>query len=275
MSAELPVCEVIGNSNDPSQLWVRAFGSRRGNTLKNHAMVWGRFTSWLRVTKGRDWPSSAADLLQYLDERNEVQGLPKTFPNSLHGALILLETVGQVGSENKISEDSLCCEAVRSWTAELEADAPPRRQAQMYSVAVLIACELVVDDENLLPGFRFYAFMLLLMFWGTLRCDDLQNIDPRSCLLSQWGLRFIIKWTKTTGPGKSVGALHGFISRSVSLSGADWLRAGLDLCETDELNFPRDFYAIELTVMNIGMLLVNVLLMLKVLHVESGQCLVS
>lgn len=74
-------------------------------------------------------------------------------------------------------------------------DAPPRRQAQMYSVAILVAAELMLDDVSYSLGVRFYCFVLLLLTWGTMRCDDLQNIDPRTCILSQLGLRFVIRRT--------------------------------------------------------------------------------
>lgn len=243
--ADLPVCQAVSRATDQNAMWCRAFGSRRANTLKNRAALWERFRTWLQTTYGRLWPLSSSDLLEYLEEKNEIQSLGKTVPSSLLSSLILLETVGQVAFENKISEDSLLTEAVKSWTTELETDAPPRRQAQMFSVAILVAAELMVEKGDLPIGLRIYAFILLLMSWGTLRCDDLQNIDPKSCVLSQLGLRFVLRRTKTTGPGKSVGSLNGFIARMVSLTGVDWLRVGTDLIDTSPFSFKRDFFAME------------------------------
>ena len=69
-------------------------------------------------------------------------------------------------------------------------------------------------------------------------------MDPSSLELSQLGLKFILRRTKTSGPGKPVGELHGFVARDISLSGVDWLKLGLDLLDEEELRFQRDFFAI-------------------------------
>ena len=75
--------------------------------------------------------------------------------------------------------------------------------------------------------------------------DDSQNVDPSSLELSQLGLKFILRCTKSSGLGKPVGELHGFISRDVSLSGVDWLKQGFELLDEDELSFARDFFAVS------------------------------
>eukprot|EP00439_Symbiodinium_sp_Y106_P004796 s6147_g1.t1 len=85
------------------------------------------------------------------------------------------------------------------------------------------------------------------MIWGCLRCDDLQGISPESITLSQLGLKFTLSRTKTSGPGKRVGQLQGFVLRSISLSGYDWLAAGVNLLQTDDFKIPRDFLFLRLT----------------------------
>ena len=96
-------------------------------------------------------------------------------------------------------------------------------------------------------GLRFACFMVLIMIWGCLRCDDLQGISPESITLSQLGLKFTLSRTKTSGPGKRVGQLQGFVLRSISLSGYDWLAAGVNLLQTDDFKIPRDFLFLRLT----------------------------
>ncbi|CAE7431666.1 unnamed protein product [Symbiodinium sp. CCMP2456] len=91
------------------------------------------------------------------------------------------------------------------------------------------------------------CFMLLLMVWACLRCDDLQGICPESMTLSQLGLKFVLSRTKTSGPGKRVGQLQAFVLRSVSLSGYDWIAAGYNLLQTDEFKIPRDFLCLRFT----------------------------
>ena len=244
VEAKLPAVAAFTGLPNANAAWVRAFGSRRSKTLRNRARAWKKLRDWLIITTGTPWPSGVAILLQYLEERNEVQPMGKTVPMSIHSTLALLELVGQVPSEARISEDQLWLESVKSWTAELSRDAPPRRQADLYTVAIAVSSELTLANEAAPLGQRFYSFVLLLLLWGTMRCDDLQNVDPASLELSQLGLRFVLRRTKTSGPGKPVGELQGFIARDISLSGVDWLRLGMELLEEEELNFPRESFAI-------------------------------
>ena len=79
------------------------------------------------------------------------------------------------------------------------------------------------------------------MIWGTLRADDVQNIDPASLRLSGVGLRFTLGRTKTSGPGRRVGTLPGFVSRTTGLSGLDWMAEGVRLLSTDTFGWPRDY----------------------------------
>ena len=242
--AKLPAVASFSGMANVNTAWIRAFGARRSKTLRNRAKSWKRVREWLVATTGQPWPTNVAVLLQYLDERNEVQPMGKTVPTSIHSTLSLLELVGQVPTELKLSSDRLWVESVKSWTSDLSRDAPPKKQAELYTVAIALSSELVLGDVTAPIGQRFYAFVLLLLLWGTMRCDDLQNVDPSSLELSQLGLKFILRRTKTSGPGKPVGELHGFVARDISLSGVDWLKLGLDLLDEEELRFQRDFFAI-------------------------------
>lgn len=244
VEAKLPATASFAELPNANASWVRAFGSRRSKTLRNRARAWRKLRDWLIVTTGEPWPNGVAILLQYLEERNEVQPMGKTVPMAIHSSLALLELVGQVPSESRISEDQLWLESVKSWTSELSRDAPPRKQADFYTVAIAVSAELTLANNTAPLGQRFYSFVLLLLLWGTMRCDDLQNVDPSSMELSQLGLKFILRRTKTSGPGKPVGELQGFIARDVSLSGVDWLQLGMELLDEDELKFSRDFFAV-------------------------------
>ena len=244
IEAKLPAVATFRDLQNANAAWVRAFGSRRSKTLRNRARAWKKLRDWLIVTTGQAWPDGMSILLQYLEERNEVQPMGKTVPMAIHSSLSLLELVGQVPAENRLSEDQLWLESVKSWTAELSRDAPPRKQADLYTVAIAVSAELTLANAAAPLGQRFYCFVLLLL-WGTMRCDDMQNVDPASMELSQIGLKFILRRTKTSGPGKPVGELHGFVAREVSLSGVDWLQLCMDLLEDGELRFSRDFFAIS------------------------------
>ena len=138
--------------------WLRLFGNRRSKTLRNRAVAWKGFRSWLQVARGEAWPSDVGCLLKYLEERHEVQPLGKTTPGALLSSLSLLEGVGQVPSASRLSHDSMLLESVRSWQAELEAGSMPPKQAPMYTVSIMLACELVVRKSSLPVGYRLMAF---------------------------------------------------------------------------------------------------------------------
>ena len=242
--AGMPLATRIVGHEQAAQLWERAFGARRSKTLRNRAMTWAKVREWLLASTGKPWPDKSEIMLSYLEERHESQRMGKSIPNGIQGALALLEQVGQVESDRRLSEDRLLVEACRSWTAELEQGAPPRRQAPMFTVAVILAAELCVCKQTFPIGLRFYAFVLLILIWATMRCDDIQGVDPSSFVLSQIGAKFVIRHTKTSGPGKAVGNLYGYIGRGVGLTGYDWLSEGQRLLRTEVLCRKRDYFCV-------------------------------
>ena len=93
--AEMPLASRVAGHAQATQLWERAFGARRSKTLRNRAMVWAKVRSWMKATLGKPWPAKAEHLLTYLEERHESQGMGKSVPNGILGALALLEQVGR------------------------------------------------------------------------------------------------------------------------------------------------------------------------------------
>ena len=91
--AKLPAVASFSGMANVNTAWIRAFGARRSKTLRNRAKSWKRVREWLVVTTGQPWPTHVAVLLQYLDERKEVQPMGKTVPTSIHSTLSLLELV--------------------------------------------------------------------------------------------------------------------------------------------------------------------------------------
>jgi hypothetical protein len=94
VEAKLPAVAAFTGLPNANAAWVRAFGSRRSKTLRNRARAWKKLRDWLIITTGTPWPSGVPILLQYLEERNEVQPMGKTVPMSIHSTLALLELVG-------------------------------------------------------------------------------------------------------------------------------------------------------------------------------------
>eukprot|EP00439_Symbiodinium_sp_Y106_P019494 s9822_g2.t1 len=239
--AGLPAAERIGALADSESAWLRAFRSRRGKTLKNRARAWEPVREWVLRATGKPWPTDASLLLQYFDERHQGKPMGKTVPQNVLSSLCLLELVGQRLPADRLSSDPLLVESVRAWTMQLETVAEPVKQAEMVTVAMVLSAEVLLVKVGTPPGLRFGCFIFLLMCWGTLRCDDVQGIDPASIALSQLGMKFVLTRTKTSGPGKRVGLLHGYLLRSISLSGYDWILHSCKLLQSDDFKFPRDF----------------------------------
>ena len=91
---------------------------------------------------------------------------------------------------------------MKAWTAELAADAPPTKSAEMCTIAMLLALELVIGDESQQMFSRASAWVTLVMIWGSMRCDDVQCALPHRTTLSNYGLHMVLGKSKTSGPDK-------------------------------------------------------------------------
>ena len=205
--ARLPVSERMEAINAHSKAWMRLFGGRRGKSLRNRAREWAAFREWLQATHGESWPGDVGRILRYLEERHEIKPIGKSVPKALLASIALLETIGQVAPDTRFSSDPILVETVRSWTADLEAATPGVKQAPLYTIAIMLSMELLLCATSQALGLRFAAFCGLLMTWSTLRADDLQHVEIKSVRLSQVGLKFCLRKTKTSGPGRKVGEL--------------------------------------------------------------------
>ena len=244
IGADLPVVAVVQALDDPQSGWIHLFAARRGNTLKNRYKAWKPFERWLEVHRGYLFPKDVKDAIDYVQSRVD-DGCGRTIPEAVSAVLGLLEQLGRVVEGSRISDDPLWKGHVKSWTAELSAEAPPKKPAELYTVAMVMALELTVVDQ-MLPVFqRALAWIVLCMVWGAMRCDDVQAILPHRSSVSNYGLRLVLGKTKTTGPDKMQKEVAVHIYRTTSLTGEDWLRSGFEIWESDEFRFRRDYMVME------------------------------
>ena len=242
--AKLPIVDHISVLGNVETAWYHLFAARRGNTLKNRYKAWKPFRDWLEVNRARTFPLGVKDAIDYMESRIE-DGCGKTVPESFSVALHFVETLGRVPEVDRISGDELWKNHVKSWTAELAQDAPPRKPAEMFTVAMIISLELVVVDESSPSFIRCLSWVVLCMVWASLRCDDVQSILPHRLMLSNFGLRMVLAKTKTTGHDKAQKEVQAFVHRLASLTGADWLGVGFSLWSEPPYNFKRDFLVME------------------------------
>ena len=244
INADLPVVALVRALDDPNAAWIHIFAARRANTLKSRYKVWKPFEKWLELHRGYLFPKSVKDVIDYMQHRVD-DGCGRTVPESFSITLAMLEQLGRVPDTLKISDDPLWRGHIKSWTAELCEESAPRKPAEMFTVAILIALELLVMD-NTEPIFaRALSWVLLVMVWGAMRCDDVQAAIPKRSFLSNYGLKLILGKSKTTGPDKVQKEVAVHVFRTTSLTGEDWLRAGFDIWETEEFSFQRDYWVME------------------------------
>ena len=149
--------------------------------------------------------------------------------SELHASFTILEQLGKVPEDKRLSNDPVWLGHVSSWKLELEMESRPPRSAKPYTTALVLSLELFVLDLEQELYFRFIAWVALISCWTAMRLDDVQNMLPDTMKLSKRGFSCRLSRTKTTGPGKLHGQVAVFVRRDISLSGYDWLGTGLEL----------------------------------------------
>ena len=228
--ADLPLVRVAKETSDPAEVMRRAFGTRRMKTLRSRARAWSKVREWMIMFCGDPFPRDMSYMLEYLLFLVQ-EGVPKGRIQDVAASLAVLEDVGQVAPDMKISGMVAWIQGVRSRTAELDSGKTATRRAPPPSVAMLISLEINVVSLEKPEYERALSWVVLLCTWGCLRISDLEGLDPQRLLLGSRGLRGVLTRTKTTGPDKQVRETPIFVSRRISLTGYDWLKAGYDLWE--------------------------------------------
>ena len=91
--------------------------------------------------------------------------------------------------ESAISSEVLVRNLVSVRTAELEAGAPPTKQAPALALIIVMALESVVVDEGQKKFIRAFAWTRLFKLWTSSRANDLQGILPEHMVMTSQGLR--------------------------------------------------------------------------------------
>ena len=178
--AGLPVTYQIAAMDNPEKGWRRIlFGSRRAKTLRNRFRAWVRFRSWLVSAANRTWPRGIQDLVNYVEEGMSF-GCARTMPGELQAALVVLETAGRIAEPDQLSRDPTWLAHLQSWKSDLDGQKVSRGSAKPYSVAILIALELLVVDTDEQFYKRLIAWTMLMSVWACMRVDDVQCINLKA-----------------------------------------------------------------------------------------------
>lgn len=130
--ANLPIVQVINALDDTGTAWQHLFAARRSGTLKNRYKAWKPFRVWVELNRGYVFPRALKEIIEYMQHRVN-DGCGKTIPLSFDISLQLLETVGRIPEDERLSRDPLWQGHVKSWTAELGAESQPKQTAPMYT----------------------------------------------------------------------------------------------------------------------------------------------
>ena len=239
--ANLPLCKIAESTTSPAQVLVKAVGSRRAKTLRNRVRAWQKVRDWLLFARGYPYPKSISDMLDFLLFLEE-DGLKKSYISQVSAALAVIEDVGMVEPDHRISTHRTWVQVCQSLQADADASSAPRRSAPPLTVAMLLSLELTVVDSETPEYHRALVWIILICIWACLRLSDLEGIDPRRATMSSAGFKGIVSKTKTTGPGKRVLEVPIFVHRRAGISGVDWLTTGWGIWEQYNASHPRDYF---------------------------------
>ena len=101
----------------------------------------------------------------------------------------------------------------------LQRDAQPTKKAPSFTITLVVALALMVEDKTRCFVFRAYAWVLLVRVWVGLRTDDCGGLLPDTIKVSVGGL-------EARGPDRKVRWLPVFVSREAFIAREEWLACG-------------------------------------------------
>ena len=221
-SAKLPVA--LKSTED--SLMLRIAKGRRPNTLRKHVKTWQKVAQWLESTYGKPWPSNASEFAEYI-EAIVQEPCARSAPEAAYKTLMFMEYAGEVEEADFIHRSSGVRNALEEAQLRLASvEMKPSRKALLLPLAVIIAMEEMVVDDDALPFSRAYAWFRLVKVWAGLRFDDTRGTPNRSMELRDSHLVGIIHKSKTSGPGKRILLLPFYVSREAWVSRYNWLEVG-------------------------------------------------
>jgi hypothetical protein len=158
------------------------------------------------------------------------------------GMISFFEMCGGIPTPEAISADRILLRHADAMTVNLQTTAKDRKPAPPLVVAMVVALEMVVNDESKPPGHRALAFMRLVKTWTAARFSDLQGMKSQSFRLTSAHMEFAMERTKTTGAGKKVQLLNAFVSKEAYIVDPGWVGKGLECLHQLLAAEDRDYF---------------------------------
>ena len=241
IEADLPVSHHAQLTSNPEAIIAALLGSMRATTIRKRVREWRKVRNFSLQPCGHAWPTHVGVVLDYLHERME-EPCARTVPEAVLAALAFMEKAGSVAAADRLASTPVLRNFVNQATQDLEVGAPPKKSAPLLPVVLIGSLELLVMCNSEPLYARALAWYKLLKLWTASRTGDLTSLRPSSLRLTSFGLIGCLERTKTTGPGKRVRHLPIFICRSAYLLAPGWLEKGLEIWESSEFDFDRDYF---------------------------------
>ena len=222
----------------------RASKGRRASTLKAHVRYVEGFLAWLSVATGLLWPSSAMDLVKYLEMRAE-EPCGRTVPGTIQRAIVFMEAAGEVASCDTIAKQPAVLNMLEELNTTLGAAVRTKRRAWQLPASLVLFWERTVCDESAEVFVRGFAWFKLVKLWTGMRWSDTTGLPPSSLRLDSRGLAGALDRTKTSGAGKKVERMCVYVSFGAYLELPSWLEIGFGLWKQmgiDSASSERDFF---------------------------------
>lgn len=199
----------------------------RASTLRKRLHGWSGIQAWCLATTGQPWPTQIS-FTEYLVSR-AAEPCGRSVLKATVLALKFLEKACSISPSEQLGTSSAISNLMKELEVQVAGATPDAviRQAPQIPIALLLALELAVEDEEVPLYLRGVAWVRLLKWWASMRFSDVQWVSPSSFRSGPLGLTGTISRTKTTGLGKRILAQAFTVSSQAWLATPTWLESGL------------------------------------------------
>ena len=226
LESGVPIIQMVESTNDPMSALLRSVGKTRSSTIKSYLKRWTKLVVWLRRAYGKSWPDDVGQVLDYIELLAQSEG--PSIPQAALQAFQWMEKTAGFCKEDMLFQKALVVRAFENLTVEMGGNIVARKQSPRFPFVLLAALELKGKDLGVPIMRRIHGGSLLFRSFGTLRFDDIQNMNPKK--LRRMGTAIVTELikSKTSGPGKRNRELPVAISLEASILGTDWLKSFLN-----------------------------------------------
>ena len=226
LDAKLPIHLQLAHSLNRDAL-ERVVCQGRLGTLSKHGRAATKAVDWLLGTYKIRWFNRPVQLMDYLVELAEGICAPSVLGTTV-GAVDYVEGVGGVGISDRTSRHPTVLSVQRTLYIDLKSARPValKRKGMPLFVVMVISLELRVMDAGRPQFQRVSAWTRLLRLWIVLRWADTRFMPPYLARFCLGILTVVLTQTKTTGLGKKIETMEGWVSSDAFIAKPEWLATG-------------------------------------------------